>query len=495
MANQTQDANSEYAGCTFVIINALPLFLIFCRQPWFWNILSYLLIIAVIISFIYLIVYIFHKDSTFNGSTTQRPSSQIQLPTSNNQNSANSLQANVHSQTIQWTDQSVARTSTESNHSTIIEFHLTDDHQNHNPKELLNDLIGQRDRVSGEVFRQGEKVYICFQCQLGYHEDSWQFLNKQCEQCKSSNLKNYNLPIPSFKDINSNTRSDKAKKELLNDLIGQRDRVSGEVFRQGEKVYICFQCQLGYHEDSWQFLNKQCEQCKSSNLKIHNLPITSFKDISSNTSLDKATKELLNNLIGKKDSITEKIFCQGERVYVCLQCQLGYHEDSWYFLDEKYECEQCNSSNLSIYTLPMIENAASRFATVQSDVGLTHAARIKRVDKVLSSGLNKAKQKDYMGAIEDFNEVIAISPPNYDQAYYYRSIAYYKLGNYRQAIEDCMAAIIINPQNADFYHHRGNTYYKLGNIEAAVADYQTAIRINPNHFKASTSLNIALSKF
>ena len=66
---------------------------------------------------------------------------------------------------------------------------------NNSVEEVVKNLIGQKDIVSSEVFQAGEKVYVCVSCQLGYHEDSWQFLNQACEQCKSSNVKRCTLPF------------------------------------------------------------------------------------------------------------------------------------------------------------------------------------------------------------------------------------------------------------------------------------------------------------
>ncbi|NJN76133.1 MAG: hypothetical protein HC796_07945 [Synechococcaceae cyanobacterium RL_1_2] len=63
---------------------------------------------------------------------------------------------------------------------------------------LLNQLIGRKDRVTGEIFRAGEEIYVCFRCELGYHQDSWDFLEQQCEQCGAiaPKIQKILLPIP-----------------------------------------------------------------------------------------------------------------------------------------------------------------------------------------------------------------------------------------------------------------------------------------------------------
>ena len=51
--------------------------------------------------------------------------------------------------------------------------------------ELAN-MVGQRDMVSGEVFRPGDRIYYCHACALGYHPDSWAYLESACAQCQEA---------------------------------------------------------------------------------------------------------------------------------------------------------------------------------------------------------------------------------------------------------------------------------------------------------------------
>ena len=159
----------------------------------------------------------------------------------------------------------------------IIYFFIEDEDSSNsstdlNINELLTNLVGQKDRVSNDILQPGEEVYVCQPCQLGYHQDSWEFINKKCEQCDSSINKLYSLPIDTTIDNDDNDfLSSQNQNELLTNLVGQKDRVSGEILKAGEKVYICEPCQLGYHQDSWEFLNKKCEQCESEIYKLYTL--------------------------------------------------------------------------------------------------------------------------------------------------------------------------------------------------------------------------------
>lgn len=112
--------------------------------------------------------------------------------------------------------------------------------------------------------------------------------NNQTTNTTSNNINNHNPSLNSsqnieWKEIDTNIsifNQTTDIQELLNNLIGQRDIVTSQVFTSGEQVYFCVRCQLGYHEDSWEYLNKECNQCKSSQASIHTLPIViSFTDI------------------------------------------------------------------------------------------------------------------------------------------------------------------------------------------------------------------------
>ncbi|MDJ0732492.1 MAG: tetratricopeptide repeat protein [Nostocaceae cyanobacterium] len=68
--------------------------------------------------------------------------------------------------------------------------------------------------------------------------------------------------------------------------------------------------------------------------------------------------------------------------------------------------------------------------------------------------------------------------------YYQQGYAFYKVRNYRGAVEKFSLALQKNPYHSRTYMNRGNAQYNLRNYEAAIADYDRAIEINPNEFKA-----------
>jgi len=70
----------------------------------------------------------------------------------------------------------------------------------------------------------------------------------------------------------------------------------------------------------------------------------------------------------------------------------------------------------------------------------------------------------------NYDEVIRLDPLNVD-AYYNRGIAYSRLGQYEQAIEDYDKAIRLDPQYVGIYWDRGIAYSRLGQYERAIDDY------------------------
>ncbi|MGB3651666.1 MAG: tetratricopeptide repeat protein, partial [Rivularia sp. (in: cyanobacteria)] len=144
--------------------------------------------------------------------------------------------------------------------------------------------------------------------------------------------------------------------------------------------------------------------------------------------------ELLSNLIGQKDRVSGEILQPGEKIYVCEPCQLGYHQDSWEFLNK--ECEQCKSSINNLYILPL----CITFIDISPNTNNNSSIN---ADNLLSSGLEKANNQNYGEAIIDFTEALRLNS-NFAEAYYHRGNVYYKLGENEAALKDFAQAISLN---------------------------------------------------
>ena len=98
-------------------------------------------------------------------------------------------------------------------------------------------------------------------------------------------------------------------------------------------------------------------------------------------------------------------------------------------------------------------------------------------------GINKAKERDFEGAIENFNRAIKLNP-KYANAYNNRALVRAELGDDSGAIEDYTEAILLNPDCAIFHNNLGIISSKLGDYQRAQADHNRAIKLNPSYAQA-----------
>lgn len=64
------------------------------------------------------------------------------------------------------------------------------------------------------------------------------------------------------------------------------------------------------------------------------------------------------------------------------------------------------------------------------------------------------------------------------------AIQKHQAGDFYAAIEECNAAIDLNPYLAAAYYYRGNNYTQLGEFELAIDDYSHTIALVPNYVDA-----------
>ena len=215
----------------------------------------------------------------------------------------------------------------------------------------------------------------------------------------------------------------------------------------------------------WTEIGTYCSNNSQTNEQNQNISFDN--DFLSGSNQNININELLTNLIGQKDRVSGEILQAGEKIYACESCQLGYHQDSWEFLNK--ECEQCNFSISKLYTLP--------FNITFKDIPLTQS--FNSAEDLLHSGLKKIKSKHYSQAISDFSEALKIHS-NFAEAYYHRGVAHHQLDNFKAAIKDFSQAININPNYDLAYNNRGAAYQELGQMHLAIKDYTQALRINPS---------------
>ncbi len=85
----------------------------------------------------------------------------------------------------------------------------------------------------------------------------------------------------------------------------------------------------------------------------------------------------------------------------------------------------------------------------------------------------------YSKAIENLTTLSRLDSTNYE-AYFFRGIAKYNLGDFTGAMLDFDRSLHFNPVYTPAYHYRGITNSRIGRYDEALSDIQEAIELRPN---------------
>jgi tetratricopeptide (TPR) repeat protein len=105
--------------------------------------------------------------------------------------------------------------------------------------------------------------------------------------------------------------------------------------------------------------------------------------------------------------------------------------------------------------------------------------------------VEKQKNGDQEGALQDFNEAIRLQP-DYVEAYNERGEIRKSLGDTKGAISDFSQAIQLKPNFAYAYNNRGVVRYYSSDKKGAIEDYNKAIELNPMYAEAYSNRGLAL---
>jgi len=102
-------------------------------------------------------------------------------------------------------------------------------------------------------------------------------------------------------------------------------------------------------------------------------------------------------------------------------------------------------------------------------------------NSALSNGIDLYIQKDYKGAIREFQRSIGLSPnSSYStQATEYMANAYLKLDDAENAIKTYKRAISLNTISDELHIKLGNLYYARERYQEAQNEYEKAVELNP----------------
>ena len=132
------------------------------------------------------------------------------------------------------------------------------------------------------------------------------------------------------------------------------------------------------------------------------------------------------------------------------------------------------------------------------DRALTPDLRINACTTLIQSGQERGKslapyyaercrayneKGDYARAIEDCNAAIHIDPANVN-AFLSRGAVYGGKGDADRAIADFDAATRLDPKLAGPFNNRGIAYKAKGDLDRAIAEFNAAIRLDPNRATA-----------
>lgn len=93
-------------------------------------------------------------------------------------------------------------------------------------------------------------------------------------------------------------------------------------------------------------------------------------------------------------------------------------------------------------------------------------------------GLSRAGIEDWIGAIKDFDEALAIDP-SFANAFWGRALARSRIGDVQGAISDFTQTLKIKPGLSGVLGNRAELYLEQGDFERALNDYRKALRIDP----------------
>ncbi|WP_017651086.1 tetratricopeptide repeat protein [Fortiea contorta] len=114
-------------------------------------------------------------------------------------------------------------------------------------------------------------------------------------------------------------------------------------------------------------------------------------------------------------------------------------------------------------------------------------------DEFYNRGLAKARQKDYAGAIEEFNQALQLTP-YFPEAYLQRGLVYYDSGAILQAVSDYTEALRLNPECVEAYYSRALARIALKNLPGALEDVDRTIRLRPHYAPAYSLRGIVRRK-
>lgn len=117
-------------------------------------------------------------------------------------------------------------------------------------------------------------------------------------------------------------------------------------------------------------------------------------------------------------------------------------------------------------------------------------------EELKSLGNTAMSSKDYDAAVKNYSDALGLSSegPNSHVYYSNRAAAYCSLKQYQNAVDDCEAAVALQPTYAKAVARLGLAYYFLGNYEKSVESYEMSVALEPDNKSSADALAKAKAK-
>ncbi len=139
---------------------------------------------------------------------------------------------------------------------------------------------------------------------------------------------------------------------------------------------------------------------------------------------------------------------------------------------------------------PFQKNVLNRFAFVAFCFLLTTQAQAQfsYAEQFFEKGLAAAQENDLQDAVDSYTLTLQENP-NFSEALFHRSQAYFKMGKMTRAMYDLDDLLHNNPYDVRAIEFRGQIRYDMQNYEAALIDFQSVLGL---HRSPEGYLNVGL---
>lgn len=149
-------------------------------------------------------------------------------------------------------------------------------------------------------------------------------------------------------------------------------------------------------------------------------------------------------------------------------------------------CDAIYVRGLTLYYSDNLEKGILHFErTLQLDPDHKKAKLMRTKSRTLKEkkeqGNEGFKSGKYQEALAIYTEALAVDPLNTEinsKLYYNRALVNTKLGNLRNAINDCTEALKINEKYVKAVLKRARCQYEMENFDEAVKDYELALKLD-----------------